>query len=263
MGFLFEWAKPIKIKTHTLTLFTYIMDECPWEWELSLYAIRCFPLPKSIKTDEESSMNTLFIHNAALIEGSQPEAHRSIWIEDGVIRQVGADGSLQPQPGAMVLDAGGNIVSSGFIELQINGAFGQDFTLDPDSIWQVGRELTRFGVTTFLPTVITSPLETMDHAISVLKNERPEDYRGAEPLGLHIEGPFLNPARKGAHNPAYLRLPDSIPGGRMVAAKWGAAGYSGSRTARCCRNHPPAAPTRCHRERRAFNGDLRTSPERI
>ena len=37
---------------------------------------------------------------------------------------------------------------------------------------------------------------------------RPEGFRGATPLGLHVEGPFLNPKKKGAHNPAYLRLPD-------------------------------------------------------
>jgi N-acetylglucosamine-6-phosphate deacetylase len=92
------------------------------------------------------------------------------------------------------------------IDLQVNGAFGVDFTANPSTMWDVAAQLPRFGVTSFLPTIITSPLETVDAARSIVC-QRPPSHLGAEPLGLHIEGPFLNPARKGAHNPEYLRLP--------------------------------------------------------
>ena len=69
--------------------------------------------------------------------------------------------------------------------------------------------LPRYGVTSYLPTIITSPLENINHARHVLLEERPSTYHGAEPLGLHIEGPFLNPLKKGAHNPIYLQAPDA------------------------------------------------------
>lgn len=132
---------------------------------------------------------------------------QAVLISEGVIQALGDPAALACPPGAQVLDGGGATLLPGFIELQLNGGFGMDFTEDPGSIWRVGRRLPRYGVTTFLPTVITSPLETVDHAMRVVLSGRPADYRGAEPLGLHVEGPFLNPRKRGAHNPDYLRLP--------------------------------------------------------
>ena len=98
------------------------------------------------------------------------------------------------------------VVVPGFIDLQVNGAFGKDFTADPTAIWDVAREYARYGVTSFLPTIITSPLDNIAAAQAVVCRP-PAGFRGCEPLGLHVEGPFLNPARKGAHNPDFLRPP--------------------------------------------------------
>lgn len=148
-------------------------------------------------------MNLLWITNVNLI-GRQDQA---VLVKDGVIQAVAGRKELACPPDARVLDGRGATLAPGFIELQINGGFGVDFTEQPDSIWQVGRQLPRFGVTTFLPTVITSPLETIAQAMRVVSGGRPDAYRGAEPLGLHLEGPFLNPGKKGAHNPEYLRQP--------------------------------------------------------
>jgi N-acetylglucosamine-6-phosphate deacetylase len=94
----------------------------------------------------------------------------------------------------------------------LNGAFGHDFTADPTTIWRVAAELPRTGVTSFLPTIITSPPETVALAQAVLANGRGDEKVGARPLGLHVEGPFFNPAKKGAHNPALLRLPSPAGG---------------------------------------------------
>ena len=132
---------------------------------------------------------------------------QAVVISDGIIQALGDPAMLPCPPSAHVLDGGGAMLLPGFIELQLNGGFGMDFTENPGSIWRVGRLLPRYGVTTFLPTIITSPLETVERAMRVVVSGRPADYRGAEPLGLHVEGPFLNPRKKGAHNPAYLRLP--------------------------------------------------------
>ena len=105
------------------------------------------------------------------------------------------------------IDAAGLILAPGFIDLQINGAFGDDFTADPATIWRVAEGLPRYGVTAFLPTIITSPLEQVAAGQRIVTEGEPAGFRGARPLGLHVEGPFLNPQKKGAHNPKYLRLP--------------------------------------------------------
>lgn len=123
----------------------------------------------------------------------------SVGIVDGIQATVGdLDGH--------VIDASGLTVVPGFIDIQINGAFGSDFTEDPSSIWQVGALLPRTGVTTFFPTIITAPHERVEAAIAAMAM-RPKAYVGAEPIGLHIEGPHLAPTRRGAHPEDLLTAP--------------------------------------------------------
>lgn len=110
-------------------------------------------------------------------------------------------------------------LNAGMIDLQVNGGWGHDFTTDPASIWEVGRHLPITGVTAFLPTIVSAPYDIVDEAITVLAGGPPPGYLGAEPLGLHVEGPWISPVWKGAHNPEHLRLPD--PG---VARSWAASG---------------------------------------
>jgi N-acetylglucosamine-6-phosphate deacetylase len=108
---------------------------------------------------------------------------------------------------------------TGFIDIQINGGWGHDFTANPSSIWEVGRHLPETGVTAFLPTIVSAPYEFVDAAIEVMRGGPPEGYDGADPLGLHIEGPWISPEWKGAHNPDHLRLPDPD-----VARRWAKSG---------------------------------------
>jgi N-acetylglucosamine-6-phosphate deacetylase len=112
-----------------------------------------------------------------------------------------------PETEEPVLDAAGLLVAPGFIDLQLNGGWGHDFTADPTTIWPVAAQLPAGGVTSFLPTIITAPPPQIVAAQAVLAAGPPAGWQGATPLGLHLEGPFLNPAKKGAHDPAYLRPP--------------------------------------------------------
>jgi N-acetylglucosamine-6-phosphate deacetylase len=132
----------------------------------------------------------------------------AVLVVDGRIEAVAPVADLPCPADAQRIDAEGLILAPGYIDLQFNGGFGHDFTHEPDSIWDVAAQLPRFGVTSFLPTIITSPLETVAHAQRVLQN-RPKNHIGAHPLGLHVEGPYLNPQKKGAHNPAFIREPNS------------------------------------------------------
>ncbi len=141
------------------------------------------------------------IINAKILTPTE-ELTGAVVIENGRIQSI----TSSPLPDVETVDANGEFLVPGFIDLQVNGAFGHDFTQNPETIWEVAAGLPRYGVTSFLPTVITSPLETTNEAQRVM-GIRPSPFQGAEPLGLHLEGPFLNPGKKGAHNPAYICLP--------------------------------------------------------
>src|SRR5512147_410957 len=146
-----------------------------------------------------------YIHNVTVYT---PEAviERGAILVDGQHISACAPAAELPAPaGAEMLDAGGALVVPGFIDLQLNGAFGDDFTESPDTIWHVAEGLPRWGVTSFLPTIITSPLAQVGKAQEVLAGGPPDGWTGSIPLGLHCEGPFLNPQKKGAHNPSHLR----------------------------------------------------------
>ncbi len=145
----------------------------------------------------------LYITNATIYSPRDTFERGAVLVSGGRIEAVG---DVACPPGARVIDADALLLVPGFIDLQFNGGFGHDFTADPTTIWQVAAGLPRWGVTAFLPTVITSPLERIAAAQQVVLSQ-PAGYHGATPLGLHIEGPFLNPQKKGAHNPAYLRNP--------------------------------------------------------
>lgn len=117
--------------------------------------------------------------------------------------------AASPAAGTPVYDAGGLHVLPGLLDLQVNGAAGIDLTLEPERLWEVAAALPRFGVTAFLPTVITSAPDARSRALAVLAGGPPAGWAGAEPMGLHLEGPMIAPARKGAHPERWLRTPST------------------------------------------------------
>jgi N-acetylglucosamine-6-phosphate deacetylase len=121
--------------------------------------------------------------------------------------RIAALGDVERPGAARSFDASGLFAAPGLIELQINGAVGHDLTADPASIWEVGAALPRWGVTAFLPTIVSSPAAVLDAARGALRAGPPPGYRGALPLGLHLEGPFIS--RAGAHRPEHLRRPEA------------------------------------------------------
>lgn len=148
----------------------------------------------------------LAITHATVLLPQEAIEDGTVLISEGRIRAAGGP-DLPVNPAAGVRDATGLILTAGLLDLQVNGGFGHDFTADPTTIWDVAARLPRYGVTGFLPTIITSPPEVTRSAQAVLRDGPPAGWAGARPLGLHLEGPFLNAGKKGAHNPAYLRAP--------------------------------------------------------
>lgn len=130
-----------------------------------------------------------------------------IHIRDELIHAVGTEDELEVPAEAESIDASGLLLVPGFIDLKLNGGFGHDFTTQPKMIWHVAQDLPRFGVTSFLPTIVSCPLARIAAAQAVLEGESEGDRSGAVPLGLHLEGPFLNPQKVGAHEMSHLRTP--------------------------------------------------------
>ena len=95
-----------------------------------------------------------------------------------------------------VVDATGCSVLPGFVDLQVNGAVGVDFTSQPERIGEVAAYLVQCGVTSFMPTVISSSAADISAAIAAMGHGRTPVGPAARSLGLHLEGPFLNPAAR-------------------------------------------------------------------
>lgn len=124
----------------------------------------------------------------------------------------GAGGSpaRPPGEGPAVLDVTGLVVAPGLVDLQCNGAAGIDLTAEPERLWEVAAALPRWGVTAWLPTIVSSPPEVRARALAAWRAGPPPGTGPvAAPLGLHLEGPFLAPERRGAHDPRHL-VPPSV-----------------------------------------------------
>src|SRR3989442_1753274 len=119
-----------------------------------------------------------------------------VLVDGDMITWVG-QGRPPERPDEEVIAGPGESIAPGFIDLQVNGYAGHDAAAGTDSIAAVSKALPATGVTAFLPTLISAPVEVgaaFAHAVGAAA-EAP----GARVLGAHIEGPFLNPLFRGAH----------------------------------------------------------------
>lgn len=117
-----------------------------------------------------------------------------LWVEDGKI--------IEPQDLAdEEVDVEHFIIAPGYIDLQINGGFGFDFSSLDCPLQLFSKKITRYGVTSFLPTIVSSAQQDYPKLLAVSG----EQEGGANILGYHLEGPFLNEKRKGAHSAAHVR----------------------------------------------------------
>jgi len=118
-------------------------------------------------------------------------------------------------------DLGGGLLLPGFIDSQVNGGGGVLFNDAPgvEAIRAIGAAHRRFGTTGFLPTLISADLDVVARAIAAVRAAIQAGVPGV--LGLHIEGPYLNVARKGVHDPAKLRELDASALGLLTSLREG------------------------------------------
>jgi N-acetylglucosamine-6-phosphate deacetylase len=142
-----------------------------------------------------------------------------IEIADGAISGVGS--GAPPRPADVTLHGG--YLLPGFVDLQVNGYFGAEFqTADAGGWAAVAGRLPATGTTSFAPTLITAPVDrlaaTLQGARSIVAALPPG---GARVLGVHVEGPFIAPQRRGAHNPAWITEPTPAAVAALIEAAGG------------------------------------------
>jgi len=133
--------------------------------------------------------------NYDYFDGKEIKHNQSITISDNKIASIAIASKAETKKGLIV---------PGFIDLQIYGAAGKLFSAEPsiDNIRIIEDQLLQEGTTSFLICLATNTPEVFRQCISVIKEYRTE---ARNCLGLHLEGPFINPEKRGAHVAAYIR----------------------------------------------------------
>ncbi|XP_060531641.1 N-acetylglucosamine-6-phosphate deacetylase [Cylas formicarius] len=129
-----------------------------------------------------------------------------IWVRDGKIVDPEKIFFDERRDADHKYDCKGLLICPGFIELQINGGYGYDFSFKDnteEALNVISKKLLEHGVTAFCPTLVTSPIEIYHKVLPKLKF-RKGGSQGATILGAHVEGPFINKEKKGAHPPACI-----------------------------------------------------------
>ena len=127
----------------------------------------------------------------------------SIEIEGGVISAVAR--------GESVSDSA-PFITPGFVDVHVHGWGGHDAMGGAAALDGMSRALLRHGITSFLPTAVSAPIDELQEFAACVRSwmgAAPAD--GAQPLGFNLEGPFLAPSRRGAHDPAFLIVPADVP----------------------------------------------------
>ncbi len=137
----------------------------------------------------------LLITNCRLFNAPDDKQTTSILIENGTITQIG---QIDSSAGCNnILDAQGRLIAPGFIDIHIQGAGGADI-LDASTkaLKAISQTCARFGTTSFLATTVFKPNQKNQH-LTLAAEHVGRDLGGANLLGIHLEGPFISPQKKG------------------------------------------------------------------
>ncbi len=120
---------------------------------------------------------------------------QELWVADGKISRPHKEADIQ-------IDCQGMLLAPGLVDIQLNGGFGYDFAKQPEYINTVAAKLLKCGITAFLPTLVSSAAAVYEKVIPLLQPSKKDG--AAEILGMHLEGPYLNPEAAGAHERAVI-----------------------------------------------------------
>lgn len=145
---------------------------------------------------------TLILEDTELADGL-------LVVGDGRIEYAGPYRAELLPPGCVEVDVRGYYVAPGFIDLHVHGGAGADFMDATDeAVESILRYHLQHGTTAYMPTTATEPLDRILKAIDAIERYRKNSQPYGRVLGVHIEGPYLAPTKKGCHRADWLRLPE-------------------------------------------------------
>ena len=163
---------------------------------------------------DSSNSSDLLIQCGTLVLPTRFERDWCVFVRGGVIQEVCAH--FDAPAGTSIIDAREQIVLPGFIDTHVHGAMDAD-TMDatPDALHTMARFFAQHGVTGFLPTTMTAAADQIDEAVKVAHQVQAAQiiapWRDATPmLGVHIEGPYVNPRQHGAQPAQFMRPADPV-----------------------------------------------------
>jgi len=131
-----------------------------------------------------------------------------ILLFDNKIMDIVDDIILSDSDDIQIIDAKGAYVSAGFIDLHIHGSGGADvMDATPEALNTISTILPQTGTTSFLATTMTMSYKAIDNALQNIQTYA-QYVMGAEILGVHLEGPFINPSKHGAQDKVYIQAPN-------------------------------------------------------
>lgn len=151
-------------------------------------------------------MTQLAFYNAQIATPESWIGGQAVLVQDGVITGLVGVDAIPAQ--ATKIDLKGDVLAAGFIDIQVNGGGGALFNDDPsvETIAKIGAAHAAYGTTGFFPTLISDSLDKIKAAIAAVDAAIAEKVPGV--LGIHLEGPFINAARKGVHDETTFRVLD-------------------------------------------------------
>ncbi|MFD7523179.1 N-acetylglucosamine-6-phosphate deacetylase [Paenibacillus chitinolyticus] len=153
-------------------------------------------------------MSLKILHHVNVIQEDNSTLSVTLWIRDGIIEKIESGLASLPEGDYEYIDGQGRLLIPGMIDVHIHGANGFDMMDGSEaSIQEVSRACAATGCTSFLATSVSSTIEDLIAMIRSVKRVAGHEV-GAKIAGLHLEGPYLNPKRKGMQNERFLRHPD-------------------------------------------------------
>jgi N-acetylglucosamine-6-phosphate deacetylase len=149
----------------------------------------------------------LALRNAVLIDGERIAAGQAVIVRGERVEAILPERNLSAVPDVDVIDLQNAYLAPGFIDLQLNGCGGVLFNdaITVETLETMHRTNLDSGTTEFLPTLITTSEENMRLALEVVGQYRRNAPGGV--LGIHLEGPYIHPERKGIHDARFIRKP--------------------------------------------------------
>ncbi len=150
---------------------------------------------------------TTLLRNAVLHDGHNVIEDAFVAFDDGGIVAIGVSGDPEPIA-AETVDLNGRRLLPGFVDIQVNGGGGVLFNDDPsvETVRRIADAHVQFGTTSFLPTLISDDDDVIQAGIEAVRDAIAQGVHGV--MGIHIEGPYLNAERKGAHDASRFRALD-------------------------------------------------------